>query len=119
MEMKKVNIRIEAVKDYQKYVFEYEFEPYEGEVIVQETYDNLREFAINEAAKGINDLVNVVKPDNEVKPVQPKEEEIPEDKRPTEKQIEMLKKYDLNIPKTKAAASEIIRRKFEELKNNK
>ena len=42
--------------------------------------------------------------------LEPKEEEIPEDKKPTEKQIEMLKKYGLNIPKTKAAASEIIRR---------
>ena len=115
MEVKKVVLRAEASKDYQKVVAEMEFEVKMDEQFYPELHF-YQDMVNNEAKNQLDNLLNLVKDDNE-EPVKPvvKEEEIDEAHRPTAKQIEICEKYGLPIPKTKAAASEIIRNKLKEL----
>ena len=121
MEVKRVVIKAELSKDYQKAGIEMEIE---GEMDDQ-FYPQLNfyeELVNSEAKKQLEKLLLLVKDENENKKeeqVKKQEEEIDESHRPTAKQIEICKKYDIPIPKTKAAASELIRRKFLELNEKK
>ena len=117
MEVKRVVIKAELSKEYQKAGIEMEIEG----VMDEQFYPQLNyyeEVVNSEVKKQLDKLLLLVKDENENKkeePVKKQEEEIDEDHRPTAKQIEICKKYDMPVPKTKAAASELIRRKFLEL----
>lgn len=119
MEVKKVVIKAEASKDYQKVGIEMEIEAEMDDQFYPQL--NFYEDLVNsEAKKQLEKLLLLVKDeDKKEEPVKKQEEEIDEDHRPTPKQIEMCEKYNIPIPKTKAAASELIRRKFLELKEKK
>ena len=120
MEVKRVVIKAELSKDYQKAGIEMEIEG----VMDEQFYPQLNfyeELVNSEAKKQLEKLLSLVKDENKKEePVRRREEEeIDESHRPTAKQIEICKKYDIPIPKTKAAASELIRRKFLELNEKK
>ena len=122
MEVKRVVIKAELSKDYQKAGIEMEIEG----AMDDQFYPQLNfyeELVNSEAKKQLEKLLLLVKDENENKKEEPvrrhEEEEIDESHRPTAKQIEICKKYDIPIPKTKAAASELIRRKFLELNEKK
>ena len=120
MEVKRVVIKAELSKEYQKAGIEMEIE---GEMDDQ-FYPQLNfyeDLVNSEAKKQLEKLLSLVKDENKKEePVRRhEEEEIDESHRPTAKQIEICKKYDIPIPKTKAAASELIRRKFLELNEKK
>ena len=119
MEVKRVVIKAELSKEYQKAGIEMEIEG----VMDEQFYPQLNfyeELVNSEAKKQLEKLLLLVKDeDKKEEPVKKQEEEIDESHRPTAKQIEICKKYDIPIPKTKAAASELIRRKFLELNEKK
>ena len=121
MEVKRVVIKAELSKEYQKAGIEMEIEGEMDEQFYPQL--NFYEDLVNsEAKKQFEKLLSLVKDENKKEePVRrnEEEEEIDESHRPTAKQIEICKKYNIPIPKTKAAASELIRRKFLELNEKK
>ena len=114
MKIKTITITGENCKNYQKVntTLTFELEENENELdAIQYAQgliltSNLNYLANSEAAIPASTF--------EGKPAEKKNvEEIPKDKRPTEKQIEILKKHNVEVPPTKARASELIRQIIE------